>query len=63
MLLLLFLSSFTTDTTSTATPRELALDLVNKPFLALTLCVAPVLLLVVPTLRNIRKTDIKMKEH
>ena len=59
VLFLLFLSSFTTDATATATPRDLALDLVNKPFLALTLCVAPVLLLVVPTLINIRKTTLK----
>jgi len=58
VLLLLFLS-FTTDATATATPRDLALDLVNKPFLPLTLSVAPVLLLVVPTLRNIRKTTLK----
>jgi hypothetical protein len=45
-----------TDTTSTATPRDLALDLVNKPFLALTLRAAPVLLLIVPTLRHATDT-------
>jgi hypothetical protein len=45
ILLLLFLSSFTTDTA-----RDLVLHLANKPFLALTLRAAPVLLLVAPTL-------------
>jgi hypothetical protein len=52
ILLLLFLSSFTTDTTdtATATARDLVLHLANKPFLALTLRAAPVLLLVAPTL-------------
>jgi hypothetical protein len=52
ILLLLFLSSFTTDTA-----RDLVLHLANKPFLALTLRAAPVLLLVAPTLRLPLPTD------
>jgi hypothetical protein len=35
---------------ATASPRDLVLHLVSKPFLALTLRAAPVLLLVAPTL-------------